>query len=230
MKYKYLLFDADNTLFDFGMAEYHAFRETCSHAGIIWSEEAYRQYSAINDALWKKLERGETTQTELKIQRFREFLDWYGFRGDTEEKAVYMGNDYKENLGLQTFLMPHAEDILAALVEKGYHISVVTNGISAIQRARMDASPIKQYVDDLFISEELTAAKPDTAFFDKVFTALGKPDRAECLVIGDSLSSDIDGAAAYGLDSVWFTPADSDAKGRTPTYTIHELTELLPIL
>ena len=230
MKYKYLLFDADNTLFDFGMAEYHAFRETCSHAGITWTEEAYRQYSAINDALWKKLERGETTQTELKIQRFREFLDWYGFHEDTEEKALFMGNDYKENLGRQTFLMPHAEDVLAELAGKGYHISVVTNGISTIQRARMAASPIKQYVKALFISEELAAAKPDPVFFDKVFAEIGDAEKDKYLVIGDSLSSDIDGAAAYGLDSVWFSPPNSDAKGRTPTYTIHELTELLAVL
>ena len=169
MKYTYLLFDADNTLFDFGMAEYHAFRETCSHAGIAWSEEAYRRYSEINDALWKKLEQGETTQAELKVQRFRAFLQWYGYAGDTEKQAVFMGSDYKDNLGCQTFLMPRAEEVLDVLAGKGYHISIVTNGISAIQRARMAASPLRQYINGLYISEELTVAKPDPAFFEKVF-------------------------------------------------------------
>ena len=230
MRYSYLLFDADNTLFDFSMAEFHAFRETCSHAGIQWSEEAYRKYSEINDDLWKKLERGETTQTELKIQRFREFLLWYAEPGNVEEKAVFMGNDYKENLGKQTFLMPCAKEVLETLCQKGYQISVVTNGISAIQRARMAASPIRKYVKSMYISEEMAVAKPETAYFAKVLADHGDPDKTKYLVIGDSLSSDIDGAAVFGLDSVWFTPVPADAKGRTPTYTIHELTELLGIL
>ena len=230
MQYTYLLFDADNTLFDFGMAEFHAFRETCAHAGIIWSEEAYRTYSAINDALWKKLERGETTQAELKVQRYREFLAWYGYTGELEPKAVCMGNTYKEALGRQAFLMPHAEEVLDALTGKGYRISIITNGISQIQRARMASSPIRKYITGLYISEELGVAKPDPAFFDTVFADLGDPAKEKVLVIGDSLSSDIDGAAAYGLDCVWFTPDKGDAGERKPTYTVKELPELLSIL
>ncbi len=230
MKYKYLLFDADNTLFDFGMAEYHAFMETCSHAGIQWSEEAYRVYSEINDAQWKKLERGETTQAELKIQRYREFLQWYGYSGDRETMAVCMGNDYKEALGRQIYLMPDALDVLKALTAKGYWIGIVTNGITAIQTARLAASPMRKYIRKLYISEEMGCAKPDPAFFEAVFTDLQVSDPSQYLVIGDSLSSDIDGASAAGIDSVWFCPEGSDAKGRTPAYTIHELKMLLAIL
>ena len=230
MQYTYLLFDADNTLFDFGMAEFHAFRETCSHAGIPWSGEAYRAYSEINDAQWKKLERGETTQAELKIQRYREFLAWYGYAGEIEPKAVFMGNTYKEALGRQAFLMPHAEEVLSELRSRGYEMSIVTNGISQIQRARMAASPLAEYITGLYISEELGTAKPDPAFFEAVFTDIGDPDRTKYLVIGDSLSSDIDGAEAAGVDSVWFAPENTDAKGRTPTYTVQKLPELLSIL
>lgn len=236
MPYKYLLFDADNTLFDFGLAEFHAFRETCRLAGIDWSEEAYKAYSAINDALWKKLERGETTQAELKIQRYREFLEWYGYTGDSEDKAVFMGETYKVSLGRQAFLMPDAEEVLAVLSARGYRISIVTNGISQIQRARMASSPLQKYVTDLYISEELGVAKPDPAFFDAVFADIGDTDRKTYLVIGDSLSSDIDGAIASGLDCVWFSPKTkfspkaADAKGRKPTYTVQKLPELLSIL
>ena len=82
----------------------------------------------------------------------------------------------------------------------------------------------------MFISEELAVAKPDPAFFDKVFAATGEHTREKYLVIGDSLSSDIDGAAAAGLDCVWFAPKQADAKGRVPTYTVNELPELLDIL
>ena len=71
MQYTCLLFDADNTLLDFSAAEKKAFRETCQTAGILCSDEGYRQYSHINDGLWKKLERGEITAEKLKVERFR---------------------------------------------------------------------------------------------------------------------------------------------------------------
>ena len=100
----------------------------------------------------------------------------------------------------------------------------------AVRRGELSRSEVNQDIDRLYISEEMGVAKPDPAYFAKVCADIGEPDLSKYLVIGDSLSSDIDGAAACGMDSVWFAVSDSDAKGRKPTYTIHMLTELLSIL
>lgn len=227
MKYKYLLFDADNTLFDFDMAEHETFRETCSVFGIGWSEEIYRKYSEINAGFWKMLERGEITAPELRTRRFRVFLDWCGYTGNAlpeEINARYLGI-----MGQQRFLIPHAEEVCRLLADT-YPLYIVTNGMKAAQESRMAGSVLQPYFRRMYISEVIGANKPDLAFFEYVLQDIGDPDKANYLVIGDSLSSDIDGAAAAGLDCVWFSPKAADAKGRVPTYTVHELPELLSIL
>ena len=71
MRYKYLLADNDNTLMDFTAAEGHALRETFAALGVPLDEATAEMYSRINDDLWKALERGETTQKALKVERFR---------------------------------------------------------------------------------------------------------------------------------------------------------------
>ena len=89
-KYKYLLFDADNTLFDFSQAEYNSFKNTCAAFGVSFSEELYKAYSAINDGLWKQLERGEIKLEFLKLERFRRLLTEqleYASSEETLEKA-----------------------------------------------------------------------------------------------------------------------------------------------
>ena len=53
--YKILLFDADNTLFDFSRGEENAFRETAAAGGFAFTEPLYLAYSRIHDSLWRRL-------------------------------------------------------------------------------------------------------------------------------------------------------------------------------
>ena len=230
-KYEYLLFDADNTLFDFTQAEYLAFRIAAESGAIPFSEELYRTYSEINDSLWKKLETGAITLEFLKLERFRLLLLHIGCAecDETTEKAAFLRDAYIEALGKQTCLIDGAEEVCRELSER-YKMYLVTNGISKIQRARFNSSALKPYFRDIFISEELGCAKPAPAYFDAVFSAIGNLERGKCLVIGDSLTSDCDGAIAYGLDICRFNPSGASDKGRKLTYTVKKLTELTEIL
>ena len=112
--YQYLLFDADNTLFDFTKAEYVAFQDTCSVCNVRYSDDLCHQYSIINDHLWKLLEQGEIRLEELKIERFRQLLIASGADDDeiTLEKAMKMRDNYMETLAQQTCLIDGAEEIL----------------------------------------------------------------------------------------------------------------------
>jgi len=229
MKYKYLLFDADNTLFDFRQAEQAAFRETCDAVGIQWSSEGYSAYSNINERLWKELEFGRITVSQLKLQRYEEFLSWCGCQENLKILAEKMRDVYGESLGKQTFLMPQAVDVCQKLSEK-YPLYIITNGIAAVQKKRMAASVLQPYFKKLYISEEIGVAKPAAAFFDYVLSDIGDPVKAHYLVIGDSLTSDIDGAIGAGIDACWLSAAGADTKGRSITYTIPELSSLLSIV
>ncbi|MBE6540845.1 MAG: noncanonical pyrimidine nucleotidase, YjjG family [Ruminococcaceae bacterium] len=230
-KYEYLLFDADNTLLDFSKAEYLAFRETCSASGIEFSEELYSTYSEINDSLWKKIEKKEITLDFLKLERFRLLLRSIGNEEceETLKKAGEMRDLYIESLAEQSCLIDGAEECVAALSKK-YKMYIVTNGIAKIQRKRFFASSIKQYFSEIFISEEIGAAKPSPLFFDQVLERIGESDRSKYLVIGDSLTSDCDGAIGYGIDICRYNPNNLPDNGRKLTYNIEKLSELNEIL
>lgn len=230
-QYQYLLFDADNTLFDFTKAEYLSFRDTCSACNVGYSEELYEQYSAINDRLWKLLEQGGIKLDALKIERFRKLLLTNGFADDeaTLAKALEMRDSYMANLAGQTCLVDGAEEICRKLAEK-YDLYIVTNGISKIQRSRFSKSVLTPYFRDLFISEEIGAGKPSPEYYDHVLRTIGCAEKRAYLAIGDSLTSDCAGAVAYGLDICYFNPFGKPDNGLKLTYTIQNLSELEAIL
>lgn len=230
-KYDYLLFDADNTLFDFTQAEYNAFRITAEYASLDYSGELYSRYSVINDGLWKRLEKKEITLDFLKTERFRLLLLEYGWADDDETlaKAGELRDKYMTELSLQTCLIDGADEVCHRLTDD-YKMYIITNGISMIQRSRLSGSAISDCFDGVFISEEMGAAKPSEAYFDKVLAAIGESDRSKYLVIGDSLTSDCDGAIAYGLDICRYNPSSKPDDGRKLTYNIKRLEELYNIL
>ena len=230
-RYEYLLFDADNTLFDFSLAEYISFGETCRVGNLPYSEELYRTYSAINDSLWKRIEKKEITLEFLKTERFRLLLVQMGWTddADTFKKAQELRDTYIATLGQQTCTVEGAEELCQTLAGR-YKMYLITNGIGRIQRSRFGKSAIGKYFDGMFISEEMGTAKPETAYFDHVLREIGSPAKEKCLVIGDSLSSDCDGAIASGLDICWYNPKNADAKNRKLTYTVTKLSDIIHLL
>lgn len=230
-KYEYLLFDADNTLFDFNMAEFLAFRTVTESEELPYSDQLYREYSAINDNLWKKLEKGTITLEQLKIERFRILLMMIGYPDSkkTTAKAAQLRDIYMDSLADQSCLIEGAAEVCRELSTR-YQMYIITNGIGRIQRKRLANSELKPYFKDIFISEELGAVKPSSDYFDAVFEKIGNPAHEKCLVIGDSLTSDCDGAISYGLDICRYNPKELPDNGREITYTVKKLSELTSIL
>ena len=230
-RYDILLFDADNTLFDFSLAERIAFRETAERGALPYSEELYKRYSAINEGLWKRLERGEIAVDYLKLERFRLLLCSMGCPddGDTAGRAAFLRDLYMDRLSEQTCLVEGAEEVCRTLAPQ-YAMYIVTNGISRIQRGRFERSALKPYFRGMFVSEEIGAQKPGKAYFDAVFSALGDPPKEKVLVIGDSLTSDCDGAIAYGRDIRRCDPKNEGDGGRKLTYTVRKLSGIPDIL
>lgn len=221
--YKYLLFDADNTLLDFNASEAQALKETLSLCPLGFTDEVHKRYHIINDLLWKKLERGETTRDKLRIERFVQLYNEFGMDGELYGKST--ADIYAEKLSGQGILVDGAINVLSALSKK-YDCYIVTNGTYEIQVKRLSKTPIESYVKYSFISEKIGYTKPDKVFFDKVVEYIGDSDRSKYLVIGDSLSSDIAGAINAGMDSVLISEEISDM----PTYCIKEIRELFSIL
>ena len=224
-RYPYLLFDADNTLFDFTAAERFAFRRTCEENGLAWSEEHYESYRRINAALWADFDRGLRRREELVVDRFRLYFDALGISGD----AVACQRTQERSLGLCAALLPGAEELCRRLA-RHHRLYLVTNGMASVQRNRLAAASITPYLSDVFISEELGCAKPSPAYFDQVFARIDGIRKDNCLLIGDSLTSDIRGANDYGIPCVWFDPAERALPaGYRADFVIRKLKELYAI-
>lgn len=221
-----VLFDLDDTLFDFHKAEKIALTKTLVHFGIDPTEETLALYSTINAAHWKRLELGEISREEVKVGRYRELFETIGVECDPVKVTAY----YESMLAIGHYFMPGAPELLEELYRK-YRLYIVSNGTAKVQEGRIGSSGITKYMDGIFISQILGANKPDKQFFDICFAEIPDFLLSETVIIGDSLSSDIKGGINAGITTVWFNPKgienDSDIK---PDYTIKELSEVPGLL
>ena len=221
-----VLFDLDDTLFDFHKAEKIALTKTLVHFGIDPTEETLALYSTINAAHWKRLELGEISREEVKVGRYRELFKTIGVECDPVKATAY----YESMLAIGHYFMPGAPELLEELYRK-YRLYIVSNGTAKVQEGRIGSSGIKKYMDGIFISQVLGANKPDKQFFDICFAEIPDFSLSETVIIGDSLSSDIKGGINAGIITVWFNPKgienDNDIK---PDYTIKELSEVPGLL
>lgn len=221
-----VLFDLDDTLFDFHKAEKIALTKTLVHFGIDPTEETLALYSTINAAHWKRLELGEISREEVKVGRYRELFKTIGVECDPVKATAY----YESMLAIGHYFMPGAPELLEELYRK-YRLYIVSNGTAKVQEGRIGSSGIAKYMDGIFISQILGANKPDKQFFDICFAEMPDFSLSETVIIGDSLSSDIKGGISAGITTVWFNPKeienDSDIK---PDYTIKELSEVPGLL
>jgi putative hydrolase of the HAD superfamily len=224
--YPWLWFDADGTLFDYNRAEAAALKNTFHSLTLPFEETYLDVYRKINQGLWQALERQEITQAVLRFRRFELLMEAIQVSGSPEQ----MSSAYVEQLSICSELIDGAYEVLQALHEKS-QLAIVTNGLQAVQRGRLENSAIKSFISELIISEEVESAKPHPAFFEAASSRCGHPAKSDVLIIGDSLTSDIQGGVDYGIDTCWYNPIDEVQPERLEiTYEIKHLRELLNII
>ena len=226
MKYKWLLFDADGTLFDYDGAEARALEMTFAQIGLGFEPEFVKIYRRINEDVWKRFEQGRITQGRLRLERFELFL---GTINVVYEAEVF-SKQYLRNLAACSHLIEGVEEVIKFLAGK-VGLVIITNGLKEVQRPRLEKSVIGYFFSDIIISEEVGASKPDKQIFDAAFNRMKDPGREEVLIIGDSLAADIQGGNNYGIDTCWFNPDKSPCdQDVTIDYEIHSPGELLSII
>jgi 2-haloacid dehalogenase len=201
MKYTWVVFDADGTLFDYDLAESEALEESFRDAGLTFDQGFTEIYREINRSVWHEFERGSVTQERLRSLRFEMLFESTGSVCDPE----VFSSIYLLNLSQHSDLMEGALDVLEFLSDR-FSIALLTNGIAEVQRSRLGLSTIGGCFSAVVISGEVGCAKPDPRIFDELFRRMGNPGKAEVLLVGDSLASDIRGGSNYGIDTCWFNP------------------------
>lgn len=223
--YKIVLVDADETIFDFIKAEHTAFKMTINHFGEDCTDEDVKVYSEINLKHWKMLEKGTIDRETLKVSRFREWFDYMGFSLDP--KAF---NDmYAPSLGKCGFLIDGADEFIKKL-SSVCDVYIVTNGLIASQTGRFNETPIKPYIKKLYISESIGYAKPDKEFFDYCISDIGEQDRSKYIILGDSLTSDMQGGRNAGIATCRFSRNGEITHSPLCDYEITEYNQFFEIL
>ena len=191
-----ILWDVDGTLLDFAAAEAAAIRRLFAEHGLgDCTEEMLRRYSAINKRWWERLERGEVTRMQVLEGRFREFFTAEGLDASL---APAFNERYQVCLGDTIVYRDDSLAIVRALRGRVRQY-VVSNGTVVAQEKKLRLYGLGALMDGVFLSEELGVEKPDPAFFDRVFSAIGPVDRQTVLIVGDSRTSDIRGGLNAGI-------------------------------
>ncbi len=221
-KYTTVLFDLDHTLLDSDASEALAFEATLLLAGVDDPYQYLPTYIEINRALWAAVERGESTPGHVRTARFEQFVVAVGLDLD----PIVLADAYVDGLGAHGELYPGAREVLETLAGLAT-LALVTNGLSDVQRTRLRRLQLDSYFDAVVISAEVGVSKPAPEIFDIAFAMLGMPDRSTVLMVGDSLTSDIQGGNDSGIATCWYN-ARCQAPGASDRfdYQIHSLQSL----
>lgn len=235
--YKLILIDADDTLFDYKIAEDMAMTKMFEDIGYFNEndDEDYKklreEYKEINSHLWKELEKGNIESSKLKVERFKILFDKLNLKYDPEVAS----KQYLKRLGEGSYLFEGAEDFCKYLSEK-YVVVILTNGLKEVQIPRINNSKIAPYINELIISEEVGANKPDTKIFEyavnKIENKLNiKINKDEIIMIGDSQSADIQGGINFGVDTCWVNIIGKEEnKNIKATYNVKNYDEMYKII
>lgn len=222
-RYRWLLFDADGTLFDYDRAEAAALEAAFGRLGLPFEARCLGVYRQVNRACWQELEQGRLKPEVLKVCRFERLFAALGLTGSARQ----LSGIYLECLAGRSDLVADALEVLQALRGR-YRFAILTNGLSSVQRPRLARSPLQELIAELVISEEIGAAKPAREFYETALARIGHPEPAEVLMIGDNWVSDIQGALQSGLAACWYNPGGQPRPdGLAVTREIAALRELV---
>jgi len=231
MKYRHIFFDLDHTLWDFDTNSRHTLFQlygelNLAERGINDFDLFHKNYLAHNEKLWERYRNGFIKVDELRLKRMRNTL--LDFKIGDESLAKQMSVQFLDMLPTRTALFPHTLEILDYLIDKGYQLHLITNGFEQTQHSKLRYSGLSKYFVEVITSEGSNSLKPHKEIFEY---AMNKVSCCadECIMIGDSLEVDIQGAMNAGMDQVFVDHLCVGCEIR-PTYIVKSLLELKAIL
>lgn len=230
MPYQHLFFDLDHTLWDFDANARETLLELfdtykLKELGIDSAENFIDVYTDHNHRLWRDYHNGIISKEELRSSRFR--LTFEHFELPESVIPHQFEDDYVKICPTKTNLFPGTHEVLSSLKGK-FKMHIITNGFLESQEMKMSRTNIRDYFDEIFISEVIGLYKPDVALFNHALEIAGA-EAKHSLMIGDSLEADILGAKNAGIDQVYFNPYNINHEFEI-TYEINKLHELIKIL
>ena len=216
-----ILWDVDGTLLDFKAAEYAAIKSLFKVFKLgECTDRMVARYSVINDSFWKRLERNEISKRQVLVGRFEQFFGEYGI---DMELAPAFNKQYQQSLGDTIVYRDDSFQIVKDLRSRVKQY-VVSNGTIAAQTKKLQRSGLGLLMDGAFLSEEIGFEKPNIGFFQEVFKKIRPSDLSSVLIVGDSLTSDMQGGINAGIRTCWYNPDGLPApRDKKPDFVISNL-------
>lgn len=206
-KFDIILWDVDQTLLDFNKSQEDALQRSFEKYSRTMDEETLALYVSINDHYWKRHERGEVSKKELLTGRFGTL---FSRKGITDIPVGEFADFYQKALGEVYFFRDDSYRLCQEFKEEGIRQYAVTNGVSSTQRNKLHLSGLDKVLDDVFVSEEIGEPKPSRIYFEECFRRIPGFSRDRTLLVGDSLSSDMQGGNNAGVFCCWYNPEEKD--------------------
>lgn len=223
-----ILWDLDQTILDFKKSQDYALRYSFEKLGLEINNDIISLYNDINDSYWKRLERGEIGKEEIHKGRFKTLFEQIGVTKTTAEEIEEI---YQNALGSVFFFQDEADKLILQLKNKGIKQYIITNGFNKTQANKVHISGLDKMVDGVFVSEIIGCPKPQKEYFDACLAKMDGVLADECIIVGDSLTSDMQGGLNAGIATCWYNPAGYPNSLRISIeYEIRNLRELLNIL
>ena len=226
MSFQTIFLDLDDTILDFGAAERAAISKTLRDIGLDPTDALLNRYRELNEAQWEAFERGELTREQVLLRRFKLLFAELGLHYDVEATE----DRYRGYLGQGHYFVDGAPELLDYLAPK-YDLYLASNGVADTQYSRLASAGSSHYFKEIFISETTGHHKPERAYFDYCFARIPNFDPARALIVGDSLTSDIQGGINAGIRTCWFNAKNKPRNPAIlPDYEVHRLADLREIL
>jgi len=225
-----VLFDLDHTLWDFRansretIADLYQ-RHHLEASGVPSLDEFILVYERINHDMWNAYSLGTIGKEVLRKGRFANTLERFSSNDDALAEAL--ASDYVRESPLKKNLFPFVHEMLSHLQGR-YGLLMITNGFTEVQHVKIANSGLKPYFDHIIVSEQTGFKKPHKAIFDYA-ASLASTTADRCLMVGDNLETDIQGALAAGMQACLFDPYKEHhlAGGHTSINCLSELMERL---
>ena len=221
---EFLFLDLDDTILDFQKAERLALAKALEAFGLSPTDTVLARYHQINREHWERLERKELTREQVLVGRFAALFQEMGLSADAERAA----GAFEENLSQGHYFLQGAVEALQSLSKK-YKLYLASNGTAKVQARRLKSAGIIPYFQEIFVSQEIGANKPDPAYFSACFARIPGFRKERAMMVGDSLTSDILGGIQAGIATCWVNPHHKTGEIH-PDYEIESITQLEALL
>lgn len=230
MTIKAVLFDLDNTLYDYDKTHKIAMKE-------VYKE--FKKYVKINEEKFIKLfniskaeihkELAGTASAHNRILYFQRLIE--KTKETLEAKIILKLNDVYWNTLLKNIdLMPGAIDVLKYCKKNNIKTAIVSDLTTRIQLEKIERLKINKYIDVLVTSEEAGSEKPHAIMFLLTLNKLNVMPQ-DAIMIGDNAIADIEGANYVKLNTVLLKHGNlsktSNEGYQTPNATIDNITDLI---